>query len=171
MIIEQRVAVVVEIAHQRHVDAHAVELLADVGHLLGRLGRVDRDAHQLGASLGQLDDLADKAKVSAVVMVPELSTLRMRLLVSAKYRLPLLSPTTAVVWPSDALVAGPPLPGFALPPPATVMMMGWPPVALKVTAERPVTERRCRRPSGPTPAPPGRARPLMAPSSSSRPVV
>ena len=30
---EQAVAVVVEVAHQRHVDAHAVELLADVGHL------------------------------------------------------------------------------------------------------------------------------------------
>jgi hypothetical protein len=54
---EQAVAVVVEVADQRHVDAHAVELLADVGHLGRGLGRVDRDAHHLGARDGQFLDL------------------------------------------------------------------------------------------------------------------
>ena len=39
---QQAVAVVVEVADQRHVDAHAVELLADVRHRRRRLGRVDR---------------------------------------------------------------------------------------------------------------------------------
>ena len=33
---QQPVAVVVEVADQRHVDAHAIELLADVGHLRPR---------------------------------------------------------------------------------------------------------------------------------------
>ena len=54
---EQAVAVVVEVADQRHVDAHAVELLADVGHLRRGLGRVDGDAHHLGAGDRQFLDL------------------------------------------------------------------------------------------------------------------
>ncbi|MDT4827212.1 hypothetical protein FQZ97_605520 [compost metagenome] len=54
---QQLVAVVVEIAHQRHVHAHPVELFADGRDFTGRLGRVHRDPHELGAGLGQLLDL------------------------------------------------------------------------------------------------------------------
>ena len=46
-----------KVADQRHVDAHAVELLADMGHRLRRFGRVDRDAHQLRARQRQFLDL------------------------------------------------------------------------------------------------------------------
>ena len=46
---EQAVAVEMEIAHQRHRHAHAVQLLADIGYGLRRLGRVDRDTHHLRA--------------------------------------------------------------------------------------------------------------------------
>jgi len=54
---QQAVAVVVEVADQRHVDAHAVELLADVGHRGGGLWRVDRDADHLGAGDREFLDL------------------------------------------------------------------------------------------------------------------
>ena len=54
---EQAVAVVVEVADQRHVDVHPVELLADVRHRRGGLGRVDGDAHHLRAGDRQLLDL------------------------------------------------------------------------------------------------------------------
>ena len=50
-------AVVVKIANQRHGYAHAVKLLADVGHGLRGFGGVYRDAHKLRASYGQLLDL------------------------------------------------------------------------------------------------------------------
>jgi hypothetical protein len=50
-------AVVVEVADQRHVDSHAVELLADVGHRGRRFRRVDRDADELRAGDRQLLDL------------------------------------------------------------------------------------------------------------------
>ena len=53
---QQLVAVVVKVANQRHMDAHAVELLADVGHRLRRFVVVDGDAHQLGAGLRQFLD-------------------------------------------------------------------------------------------------------------------
>ena len=46
-----------EVAHQRHVDAHAVELIADVRHGGGRLRRIDGDAHEFGAGHRQLLDL------------------------------------------------------------------------------------------------------------------
>src|SRR6185369_14250919 len=54
---EQAVPVVVEVADQRNVDSHPVELLADVGHLRGCLGRVDGDAHQFRSGHGQFLDL------------------------------------------------------------------------------------------------------------------
>ena len=68
---EQAVAVVVEVADQRHVDAHAVELLADVRHGLRRLGRVDGDAHQLRTGDRELLDLdggLDHVPVSVLVI-------------------------------------------------------------------------------------------------------
>ncbi len=57
VVAQQAVAVVVKVADQRHVNAHAVELLADVGHGLGGFVVVHRDAHQLGARQRQLFDL------------------------------------------------------------------------------------------------------------------
>ena len=54
---EQLVAVVVEVAHQRHRHAHAVELFADGGHLARGFGRVDGDAHHFGTGQGQCLDL------------------------------------------------------------------------------------------------------------------
>ena len=54
---QQAVPVVVEVADQRHVDAHAVELLADVGHGRRSVGRVDGDAHHLRAGKRQFLDL------------------------------------------------------------------------------------------------------------------
>ena len=52
-IVQQLVAVVVEVAHQRHLAAHAIELFADGGDF-GCGGRgIDGDADQLGAGLGQ----------------------------------------------------------------------------------------------------------------------
>ena len=53
MVVQQRVAVVVEVADERHVDAHAVQLLADVRDGLGRLLAVHRDADEFGAGAGQ----------------------------------------------------------------------------------------------------------------------
>jgi hypothetical protein len=46
---QQAMAVVVEIADQRHVAAHRVEPRADFRDLARRLGSVDGDAHQLRA--------------------------------------------------------------------------------------------------------------------------
>ena len=54
---QQAMAVVVEVADQRNVDAHAVELLPDMRHCLRCLWRVDGDAHQFGAGQCQLLDL------------------------------------------------------------------------------------------------------------------
>ena len=52
-IVQQLVAVVVEVAHQRHLAAHAIELFTNGGNF-GCGGRgVDGDADQLGAGLGQ----------------------------------------------------------------------------------------------------------------------
>ena len=50
---EQRVAVVVEVADQRHGHAHLRQPVADVRHGLGGLVAVDRDAHDLGAGAGE----------------------------------------------------------------------------------------------------------------------
>ncbi len=49
MVIEQRVAVVMEITHQRHGHAHLVQPIADMGHGLGRFIAVHGDADKLGA--------------------------------------------------------------------------------------------------------------------------
>ena len=54
---QQAVAVVMKIADQRHVDAHAVELVAHMRHGFGGFGRVDRDTDHLGAGQGQFLDL------------------------------------------------------------------------------------------------------------------
>ena len=55
---EQGVAVVVEVADERHRHAHLRQAVADVRHGLGRLVAVDRDAHDLGAGAGQRRPLA-----------------------------------------------------------------------------------------------------------------
>src|SRR5690606_32429542 len=54
---QQLVAVVVEIADQRHRHPHAVELLAYGDDFARGLRGVHRDAHELGTGLGQLLDL------------------------------------------------------------------------------------------------------------------
>jgi hypothetical protein len=54
---EQRVAVVMEVAHQRHVDAHPRQPVADMRHGLCRLVAVHRDAHDLGAGACQVGTL------------------------------------------------------------------------------------------------------------------
>ena len=54
---EQRVAVIVEVADQRRLDAEDVEPLADVRHGGRGLGTVDGDAHELGAGARQRRDL------------------------------------------------------------------------------------------------------------------
>ena len=61
VVAEQRVAVVVEVADEGHAHAHLRETVADVGHRLGGLVAIDRDAHQLGAGTGQRRRLADGA--------------------------------------------------------------------------------------------------------------
>ena len=53
MVGEQAVAVIVEVADQRHVAAGRIQPLADRRHRRGRGGRVDGDAHDLGAGVGQ----------------------------------------------------------------------------------------------------------------------
>ncbi len=58
---EQRVADVVEVADQRHVDAHLQKLFLDVRHGGGGFVAVDRDAHDLGARAVERGDLADGA--------------------------------------------------------------------------------------------------------------
>ena len=50
-------AVVVEVADERHGDAHPGEPLADMRYGLGRLVAIDRDAHDLGAGTGEGCDL------------------------------------------------------------------------------------------------------------------
>ena len=54
---EQLMAVVVEVADQRHVDAHHVEPLADAWHRGRGFRRVHRDAHELGSCARELGDL------------------------------------------------------------------------------------------------------------------
>ena len=57
MLGEQRVAVIVEVADQRHVDAARVELVADMRHGGGSLVAVHGDAHELRAGAGKGRDL------------------------------------------------------------------------------------------------------------------
>ena len=54
---EQRVAVVMEVADQRHGRAHRRQPVADMRHGLGGLVAVDRDAHDLRARAGKLGRL------------------------------------------------------------------------------------------------------------------
>ena len=58
---QQLVADVVEIADDRHVDAHLAEPVLDVRHGGRRLVAVDGDAHQLGAGARQRRHLAGGA--------------------------------------------------------------------------------------------------------------
>ena len=55
---QQRVAVVMEVADDRHVHAHLRQPLLDVRHGGGGLVAVDRDAHDFGAGAGQRRHLA-----------------------------------------------------------------------------------------------------------------
>ena len=57
MLFQQRVAVIVEVADQRRLDAENVEPLANIGNGCRGLGTVDGDAHQLGAGARQRRDL------------------------------------------------------------------------------------------------------------------
>ena len=54
---EQRVAVIVEVADERRVDAQDIEPLADMRHGGSGLGAIDGDAHELGARAGERRDL------------------------------------------------------------------------------------------------------------------
>ncbi len=54
---EQLVAVIVEIADQRHADAHHVQALADARHGSRRFRRVDGNAHEFRSRARQLGDL------------------------------------------------------------------------------------------------------------------
>ena len=58
---QQLVADIVEISHDRHLDAHAVQLFADVRHGLRGLVPVNRNAHQLGTRARQCRDLPHSA--------------------------------------------------------------------------------------------------------------
>ena len=60
--VEELVAVEVEIADQRHVAAQRVELLADRRHGGGGFGRVDGDAHQFRAGVGERLDLRHRRR-------------------------------------------------------------------------------------------------------------
>ena len=53
MLLEQLVPVEVKVTDQRHAHAGPLQALADDRHLRRGLGRVDRDAHQLGAGARQ----------------------------------------------------------------------------------------------------------------------
>ncbi len=57
IVIQQRMAVVVEITDQRYIYAHLVQLLADRRHCCCRFRIIYRDAHQLGTSTRQVLDL------------------------------------------------------------------------------------------------------------------
>ena len=57
MLLQQRVAVIMEVADQRRFDAENVQPLADMGHGGGGLGAIHGDAHQLGAGARQRRDL------------------------------------------------------------------------------------------------------------------
>ena len=59
---EQQVAVVVEVADDRHVHADPVEPLDDVGHRTRRVLVVDRHPHQLAAGARQLRHLSHRAR-------------------------------------------------------------------------------------------------------------
>ena len=61
VIVEQGMAVIVKIAHQRHVDVHLVELLADVRHGGRRFRTVHRQAHQFRTGTRQFLDLDRRA--------------------------------------------------------------------------------------------------------------
>ena len=63
---QEQVAVVVEVADDRHVDAEAAHLADHLRH--GRGGRlvVDRDPDELAAGVGELGDLDRRASASAV---------------------------------------------------------------------------------------------------------
>ena len=54
---EQSVAVIVEVADERHVDAAGIELVADMRDGGSGLVAVDGDAHELGAGAGKGCDL------------------------------------------------------------------------------------------------------------------
>ena len=58
---QQQVAVVVEVADERRVDAGVEHAPLDLGHGGGRLREVDRDAHHLGAGFGERDALRGRA--------------------------------------------------------------------------------------------------------------
>jgi hypothetical protein len=50
---EQLVTDVMEVAHDRHIDAHPAEAILDVRHRGGSLVAIDGDAHELGAGTGE----------------------------------------------------------------------------------------------------------------------
>ena len=60
MVGEQLVADVVEVADERHVDAHLEQPLLDLRHRGRGLVAVHRDAHDFGSGLVQRRDLADR---------------------------------------------------------------------------------------------------------------
>jgi hypothetical protein len=57
MVGQQLVADIMEVADDRHADAHLVEALLDAGNRGCRLVAVDRDAHDLGTRARQRRDL------------------------------------------------------------------------------------------------------------------
>ena len=57
MLGKQRVAIIVEVADERHVDATRIQPLADMGHRCGGLGAVHGDAHELRARAGERGQL------------------------------------------------------------------------------------------------------------------
>ena len=61
MLRQQRVAVVVEIADERHGEAAGAKAVADVRHGRRRLVAIDGDAHDLRAGAGERRDLRDGA--------------------------------------------------------------------------------------------------------------
>ena len=58
---QQAVAVVMKVTDQRHIHAHFVQLLANIGHGLRGFGRVDGDAHDLRTRIRQLAHLYRRA--------------------------------------------------------------------------------------------------------------
>ena len=61
MLGQQRVAVVVEVADERHGETAGAEAVADMRHGGGRLVAIDGDAHDLRAGAGKRRDLRDGA--------------------------------------------------------------------------------------------------------------